>query len=116
MLNNLSHLYLGPDQLNLLKDFKEPVIYNHEEYLVYKKHIPQGAFCLIEGEVLLRKSKTNIIKLIPYCLIGFKECLENIPLKYDIIVEPGSKLLVIPKFHLKQNEIYNLLMDNQETS
>jgi hypothetical protein len=116
MVKNISHLYLGPDQLKFLKDFKEPVVYHHEEFLVYKKHIPQAAFCLLEGEVLLKKTKTNIIKLSPFCLIGFKECLENIALKYDIIVEAGSKILVIPKYHLRHNQIYSLLMESQQTA
>jgi hypothetical protein len=65
MLRNLSYLYLNPDHLDFLKSFKEPVIFNHEEFLVYKKHVPQAAFCLLEGEVHLKKTKNNIIKLSP---------------------------------------------------
>jgi len=110
MFKDISHFYLSQNHINELldRDSRE-LIYHHEEFLVYKKHIPQAAFCLLDGEIIARKYKKHEMYVPKNYLICFEECLENRRLNYDLIVSPKSKIIVIPKSILKFHEVNQIL-------
>ena len=92
---------LDPEILSLFKELGQELVYQRDEHLIYKDHVPKFGFILLEGraEIHLSRSKRSIL---PFSIVGIKEITLNIPYQNAVKVFEGAKILMLDKSVLKE--------------
>lgn len=85
------------ENLFALTSIFEKKIFYSETNLFYEQHIPNVAYLLLDGIVILGR-KNKVLKSIEGSgLIGIKNLYQKIPVKFFASIKPNSTVLIIDR-------------------
>lgn len=85
---------------NLIVDLNKFVSrreYKRDADIIYKGHIPQSGFLLIDGCIELQFSKTKMIKIDDASIIGVRELMNSEPFKFKVSIRSNSLVYILDK-------------------
>lgn len=103
--------------LEILKKHFETITFNSEFDLVYEKQVPNTGIVLVDGGLDLVAHKKHTELNVPGIILGIKNILENIPLKFKCRVKEQTQLILLPKSEImkilkhKNTELYKIIKD-----
>lgn len=102
MSKNLVIEHIDPLNLELLKKYCKPSLYQTETELIYEGQVPFAGYLLVEGEIQFIKRKAIFQKITPGTIFGVSELMENKPLKFTVKILPGSKVCILDRSTVKE--------------
>lgn len=107
---------LNSNELELLRKRFNEFTFKQDFTFIYERQIPTAAVILIEGEIILKRNKSNTFKIIPPgFVIGLPNLLKNKPFKFNCGLRGTSSVLLLPKYDIfdilsnKKSPLYSLL-------
>jgi signal-transduction protein with cAMP-binding, CBS, and nucleotidyltransferase domain len=105
-MNIKKHITKVPQ--NIIKELDEIVFaqhYRNSAAIIYKGHIPNSGFLLLDGQISLSISKTKNVVLNIGSLIGIRELMNSIPIEFDVNISSDSSVLILDRSSV--NDIFN---------
>ena len=96
-MRNAPVIKLDDSEVSAIKLKWPPQAFIREFPLFYSGQVPNLAFLLTEGQIIIRHESKGDYVLKPPSLIGFKQLLKNIPSQSMAIICPNSKACLIDK-------------------
>lgn len=96
-MKTINEIFLTQEQINFLKTFGPPRLYQMTESLVYEGQTPVAGYVLLEGKITVEKRGHILQEIAEKSMICVQELIANIPLKYTIKIYPQSSVLILDK-------------------
>jgi len=109
---------LTSEEISILKGRYNPLRFINEFDLVYESQVPNTGIVLLEGEIALCKKRKIHETILPGCLIGVYELINNEPVKLGCKVKSNAELIMIQKSEIldalndKDPELYEIIKEN----
>lgn len=95
-MKNCKKLDLNSETIKGLRNHFEEKMFQVDQELVYRGHIPSIGLLLLEGLVVAKNTRSTH-KYDEGSLIGISELLKGEPSKYTIKIKSGSKVILFDR-------------------
>ncbi len=109
---------LSKHEIKILKKRFQTLVFNADFDLVCESHIPSTGIVLLGGEIKLFKKKKIQSRILPGCMLGIYELMNNQPTSNGCKVVGSSELILIQKSDVlealndKDSELYTIIKES----
>jgi hypothetical protein len=105
--------HLTKKDIDLVKSLGTFFTYTADATLFYEDQVPLVAYVLIDGDLLLTRSRRKSIPISKNSVLGISEVLNSIPSLYAAKIKEGSKVFFLDKSSILELLTYSDQIDGE---